>query len=122
MDGRPVSAVRSTATAHVELDLGFFPLMWTLLLVRPRVSIDGFVEKRSWGKHAFTLSAGRHVIEAWFPYIFPGKTCRGSIELVVAAGRSYKLRYRPTWLFLSGKIVVVEQPLLPTATARQLLP
>ena len=112
----------TTRTAHVEIDLGFFPLMWTLLLVRPRLSIDGVVEKRSWGKHAFTLPAGRHVIEAWFPYIFPGKTCRGSIELVVAARTSYKLRYRPTWLFFSGKIVVVAQPLLPTATVHQLPP
>jgi hypothetical protein len=107
-------------TAHVEIDLGFFPLMWTLLLVRPRLSIDGVVEKRSWGKHAFTLPAGHHVIEAWFPYVFPGKMCRGSIELELAAGTSYRLRYRPTWLFFAGEIVVVAQPLLPTATARQL--
>ena len=106
--------------AHVEIDLGFFPLMWMLLLVHPRLSIDGFVEKLRWGKHAFALPAGRHVIEAWFPYLFPGKTCRGSIELDLVAGRTYKLRYRPTWSFFSGKIVVVEQPLLPTATVRQL--
>jgi hypothetical protein len=112
-------SVTGARAAHVEIDLGFFPLMWTLLLVRPRVSIDGFVEKLRWGKHAFGLQAGRHVIEVWFPYIFPGKACRGSIELVLAAGTSYRLRYRPTWLFFAGKIEVVAQPLLPTATARQ---
>ncbi|HEY1548006.1 MAG TPA: hypothetical protein VGG28_09300 [Kofleriaceae bacterium] len=122
MAGRPVSYVNTARTCQVEIDLGFFPLMWMLLLVHPRVAIDGFVEKRSWGKHAFTLSAGRHVVEAWFPYIFPGKTCRGSIDLVFVAGVSYKLRYRPSWLFFSGKIAVVAQPLLPTATARQLRP
>ncbi|HEY3801025.1 MAG TPA: hypothetical protein VGL61_00405 [Kofleriaceae bacterium] len=106
--------------SDVEIDLGFFPVLWTLLLVRPRVSIDGFVEKRSWGTHTFALRPGRHVIEAWFPYLFPGKTCRGSIELELVAGTSYKLRYRPTWWLFSGKIVVVARPLLPTATARQL--
>jgi hypothetical protein len=115
-----MSSSAEHGTAHVEIDLGFFPLMWTLLLVHPRVSIDGFVEKRSWGKHAFTLRAGRHAIEAWFPYVFPGKTCRGSIELELVAGTSYELRYRPTWLFFSGKIVVVARPLLPAATARHL--
>jgi hypothetical protein len=109
-------------TAHVEIDLGFFPLMWMLLLVRPRLSIDGEVEKRSWGKHSVTLRAGRHVIEAWFPYLLPGKVCRGSIALELEAGKSYKLRYRPSWGFLSGKITVTEQPLLPAATARLLPP
>jgi hypothetical protein len=109
-------------TAYVEIDLGFFPLIWMLFFVRPRLSIDGVVETRRWGKHAVTLPAGRHVIEAWFPYVLPGKVCRGSITLELAAGRSYKLRYRPRWLFVSGKMTVVEQAMLPTATVRQLPP
>jgi len=107
-------------TAHVEIDLGFFPLMYMLLFVRPRLSIDGVVETRSWGKHPVTLSAGRHVIEAWFPYLLPGKVCRGSITLELVAGKSYKLRYRPRLLFMSGKMTVVEQATLPAATVRQL--
>jgi hypothetical protein len=107
-------------TAHVEIDLGFFGLVWMLFFVRPRLSIDGVVETRRWGKHEVTLSAGRHVIEAWFLYLWPGKVCRGSITLELVAGKSYKLRYRPTWLFASGKMTVVEQAMLPVATVRQL--
>ena len=107
-------------TAHVEIDLGFFPLMWMMNFVRPRLSIDGVVEKRSWGKHPVTLREGRHDIEAWFPYLLPGKVCRGSITLELEAGKSYKLRYRPGWLFMSGKMTVVEQAMLPSATVHQL--
>lgn len=107
-------------TAHVEIDLGFFRLVWMLFLVRPRLSIDGVVETRRWGKHEVTLPAGRHVIEAWFPYLWPGKVCRGSITIELVADKSYKLRYRPTWLFVSGKMTVVEQVMLPAATVRQL--
>ena len=107
-------------TAYVEIDLGFFPLMWMLYIVRPRLSIDGKVETSHWGKHPVTLSAGRHAIEAWFPYIFPGKVCRGAITIDLEAGKSYKLRYRPSWLFVPGKMTVVEQAMLPAATVHQL--
>ncbi len=109
----------STANAHVEIDLTFSPLVWMLYVVSPRLSIDGVVEKRGWGRNLVTLPAGRHVIEAWFPYIFPGEVCRGSIAIDLAEGRSYKLRYRPARLFLSGKITVLdEQPTVPAAFAR----
>ncbi len=91
-------------TAQVEIDLGFFPLMWMLYLVRPRLSVDGSVEKRSWNKHTLTLPAGRHEIEAWFPFLFPGKVCCGSISLHLVAGKSYRLRYRPGWLLMSGTL------------------
>jgi hypothetical protein len=35
--------------AHVEIDLGFFRLMWILYVVSPRVAIDGKEERRTWG-------------------------------------------------------------------------
>jgi len=107
------------ATVHVEIELVFSPLFLMLHLVRPRLSIDGVVETRDWGRTLVALPAGRHVIEAWFPYIFPGKVCRGSITIDLAPGASYRLRYRPTGLFLAGKITVLDaQPTLPVAYAR----
>ncbi len=108
-------------SAHVEVDLGFFPLMWILFLVSPWLSIDGVADRRRWGKHQVTLQPGTHVIAAWFPYIFRSQTCLASTTLDAMPGRSYKLRYRPAWLmFLPGKMTVTEQPALPEATARQL--
>ena len=106
-----------TAHAHVEIDLTFSPLIWMLFFVSPRLSIDGVDEKRDWGRNLITLPPGHHVIEAWFPYLFPGKVCRGSIALDLAPGGSYKLRYRPTRLFSSGKITLVDQPKVPAAIA-----
>jgi hypothetical protein len=91
-------------TANVEIDLGFFPLLWMLLFVRPRLSIDGVVEKSRWAKHSIELAPGRHVIEAWFLWLLPGQVCHGSTVIEVVPGRSYKLRYRPTWPLVAGKI------------------
>src|SRR5215510_11737942 len=109
--------------ARVEIDLGFFFMMWILFLVTPSISINGAVEKRKWGKHQLTLAPGRYTFEAWYPYIFRSKTSPGSITLDLAPGASYRLKYRPAWLvFLAGSMKLVEAPQLPGATARQLPP
>ena len=108
---------------QVEVDLGFFPLMWILYFVRPHLSINGQAEQRTWGKHLLSLAPGRYQIEAWYPYIFSSKTSPGSVVLDLHPGATYRLRYRPAWLvFLAGSMKVVEQPSLPAATARQLPP
>jgi len=109
--------------ARVEIDLGFFPLMWILYFVSPWLAIDGHAQQRSWGKHQMMIPAGQHVFEAWFPYIFRSRTCPALLGVVLQPGAAYRLRYRPAWLmFLSGSMKIVEQPTLPAATARQLPP
>jgi hypothetical protein len=109
--------------AHVEVDLGFFPLMWILYFVSPWLAVDGQSARSAWGKHQLTLPAGRHRFEAWFPYIFRSQTCLGAIDLDLAPGASYRIRYRPAWLvFLPGKMTVQQQPLLAPAIAKQLPP
>lgn len=109
--------------AHVEIDLGFFPLMWILYLVKPWLSVNGQAERKTWGKHVLTLAPGSYHFEAWYPYIFRSRTCPGSLNLEVAPGGNYKIKYRSAWLvFLAGKMTLVDQPALPPATARQLPP
>ena len=109
--------------ATVEIDLGFFPLMWILFLIRPRLAIDGDVSERRWGKHTVTLPAGHHVIEAWYPYLFSSQTSKGSIGVDLVAGGHYQVRYRPAWIvLLGGSMKLVGQPALPQATARALPP
>ncbi|HTR54487.1 MAG TPA: hypothetical protein VMJ10_27540 [Kofleriaceae bacterium] len=106
--------------ARVEVDLGFFPLMWILFLITPYLAIDGRAERRPWGKHQLMVPPGTHHFEAWYPYIFRSQTSIGAITLDLLPGASYLLKYRPAWLvFLPGKMTLVEQPMLPVATARQ---
>jgi len=109
--------------AQVDVELSFFPLMWILYFVSPRLSINGQVQKRSWGTHRLTLPPGRTEIAAWYPYIFRSETSKGSITVDLAPGAHYKFRYRPAWLvFLDGSMKQVDMPQLPTAQARQLPP
>jgi hypothetical protein len=67
--------------AHVEIDLGFFPLMWILYFIKPWLSVNGAAERRTWGKHQLTLAPGSYTFEAWYPYIFRSRTSPGSISL-----------------------------------------
>lgn len=109
--------------AQVEVELSFFPLMWILYLVSPSLSINGAVQKKSWGTTRMTLPPGRYRFEAWYPYLFSSQTSKGSIDVDLAPGGSYKLRYRPAWLvFLAGSMKLVGQPALPQATVHQLPP
>src|ERR1041385_9144330 len=99
--------------ALVEVDLGFFPLMWILYLVSPWLSVNGNAQKKSWGKHQLTLPPGFYHFEAWYPYLFSSQQSKGAIDLQLAPGGQYKIKYRPAWLvFLSGSFTLVGQPML----------
>jgi hypothetical protein len=109
--------------ATVDVNLGFFPLMWILFLIKPWLSVDGAAGQKTWGTHTLQLAPGSHTIEAWFPYFFSSQTSKGSITIDVAAGGNYKLRYRPAMIvFLAGSMKLVSTPALPQATARELPP
>jgi hypothetical protein len=100
--------------AHVEVELSFFPLMWILYLVTPSIAINGAEQRRPWGTHAFQLAPGRYRFEAWYPYLFTSKTSHAYLDLDLAPGGHYKLRYRPAWLvFLSGSLTLVHGGALP---------
>lgn len=103
--------------AQVELELSFFPLMWTLYFVTPRVSVDGNEWTHDWGNTSFLVAPGRHQICAWYPHMFGTQASMGHIILDAVAGATYKLRYRPSWLFLPGSIKLVGQSMLPPQTA-----
>jgi hypothetical protein len=107
--------------ARVEIDLGFFPLMWFLFFIRPWLAVNGQAERTSWGKHQLTLAPGSYYFEAWYPYIFRARTSNASLRIELVAGGVYQIKYRPPWIVLfPGKMTVVSQPQLPPATARQL--
>ena len=100
--------------AYVEVDLGFFPLMWILYLVSPWLAVNGHAQKQSWGKVQLTLPPGRHVFEAWYPYLFSSQQSKGTIVVDLMPGGQYKLKYRPAWLvFLSGSFTMAAPPMLP---------
>ncbi|HTL33031.1 MAG TPA: hypothetical protein VL326_07895 [Kofleriaceae bacterium] len=99
--------------AQLEVDLGFFPLMWILYLVSPWLSINGHAQKQSWGIVRLTLPPGQYLIEAWYPYLFSSQQSKGSMSLMLAPGGFYRVKYRPAWLvFLAGSMTLVTQQLL----------
>jgi hypothetical protein len=80
-------------------------------------------QKQSWGKVQLQLPPGRHVFEAWYPYLFSSQQSKGTIVLDLLPGGSYKIKYRPAWLvFLAGSFTLVGQPMLPPAHVHQLPP
>lgn len=90
---------------QLEVELGFFPLMWILFLITPSVSINGYAEQRKWGRHLWNLPAGTYEVRAWYPYIFRRETSPGRLVVNVMPGHVTRLKYRPSWLtFLDGSM------------------
>ncbi len=114
------------AFGQLEIDLGFFPLMWMLFLVTPSVSINGFVERRAWGKHVWTLPAGGYALEAWYPWMFWSRSSAGRCMVNVFPGQVTRVKYRPSWLrFLPGSMHCTnlhELPQLAAPMAPPMLP
>ena len=119
--GYPPPGAPAGPPATVEIELSFFFMMWILFLVTPSIAVNGMAERRKWGKHAFSLPAGRYHFQAWYPYLFTSRTSVGSLVLDLVPGGHYKLRYRPAWLvFLPGSLKLVAGPALPAAAVHQL--
>ena len=102
--------------AEVEIELSLPLLMSLLHIVTPTISINGNAERREWGTHRFTLAPGPYEIAAWYPWMFVSRASRGATLIDLAAGGSYRLRYRPAVsTSLAGSMKVIESPTLPQA-------
>ncbi len=91
----------------IEVKAGFFPLAFLLFFCSPRIEIDGTVHKRSWGRHFFEVSPGRHQVTVYFRYLFMSRCGKNSISVNVAAGTVTHIRYyMPPWMFAKGSLKV----------------
>jgi hypothetical protein len=90
----------------LELDLGFWPLLWMLYFCTPRVVINGAMERRSWGKHQIPLPAGVYQLSVSFPYGLMSNAGSAHLQQVqIMPGCATGVTYRaPFFIFFGGSI------------------
>jgi hypothetical protein len=87
---------RSPATKEtgIEVHATFFPLAWTLFLVKPSVEIDGRAHQISWNRDEFfPLEPGKYEIKVYVNWIF-GPTWVRWQRITVRPNRVVRLRYQ----------------------------
>lgn len=94
--------------AGLEIKAGFFPLAFLLFFCTPHFSVDGSAPiKGKWGENLIPLTAGRHTVTAWYPYLFIKQASKAELVIDVAPGQVAQLSYRPHVLyivFLPGRL------------------
>ena len=66
----------------------------------PRVSIDGDEEQSiPWGQSSdFSVTAGTHRLEIYFPYALPRRMGLAEIEMSLQDDETVELSYKPPWI------------------------
>jgi hypothetical protein len=91
----------------IEVTAAHSALAFIYALFRPNIEIDGKLEKRPWGTHAFEVTAGPHKVEVSYPWLFSPKCGRSSVEVNVAVGEIVRVRYKaPPVRYVPGMITV----------------
>ncbi len=102
----PGAMVQQGGQGVVELDLGFFPLLWMLYFCTPKVVINGAMERRPWGKHQIPLPAGVYQLTISFQYGLMSQAGAAHLgQVQVMPGCATQVTYRaPFFIFFSGSI------------------
>ena len=96
------------AGGQLEVTTSFFPLAFILFLVTPTINIDGYPQKRAWGRHVFDLAPGEHHLHVSFPYMFNDKTGPAQARVPIYAGHITTVTYdAPFFMFSDGTMRVV---------------
>jgi hypothetical protein len=102
----------------IEVTAQHSALAFLYALFKPNIEIDGQLEKRPWGTHAFEVAPGRHTVEVSYPWLFAPKCGKNSVEVNVSAGETVRVRYKaPPVRYVPGKIVV-DDPVPPARVVR----
>jgi hypothetical protein len=83
-----------------------------VFLVRPRISINGKVQKARWGFNTWSLLEGSHALEVWYPWPLNGRACYAALAVDIARSENTFIRYRPRSRLGGeyGKLHVVMSP------------
>ena len=106
----PPGAPGPGGMSGMQIELWFFPLAWMLLMVTPRIVINGAVEQRKWGKHFIQLPPGSYQVEVFFPYMFSQRSGYATTQLDVHPGAVTNANYYKGWWMLSGGKLQVHAP------------
>ncbi|MCE9622390.1 MAG: hypothetical protein K8R99_08605 [Actinomycetia bacterium] len=92
----------------IRITARFFPLMWILFFIKPRVGVDGSDMQTAWKTPTFIpTTPGQHTVTCYFPYFFPKKAGAGEIAVNVAQGQVVDVTYKAPWIvFLKGRMSV----------------
>lgn len=96
----------------VEVELGFCPIAFLLFFCRPRVEIDGVVQKKTWGTHFFPTTAGQHTVKVYFRYLFMSRCGANSLDILVRERNVTKVKsfFLGLWMFSKGSLRVAVPP------------
>jgi DNA-directed RNA polymerase subunit RPC12/RpoP len=83
----------------IDIHATFFPLMWLLFFMTPKVEIDGREEVLHWNRtEFFPLGPGRHNVRVWVAHVFgPAGVRTQSVRVSPNRVRSLRYQYVAWW-------------------------
>jgi hypothetical protein len=89
----------------LDLNLNFLFLQWILLLVTPHLTINGYPQRRKWGRHFIELPPGTHHVRVSFPYLFTDHCGPADAMVPIYPGMATRLDYEaPLIVFMGGTL------------------
>lgn len=90
---------------RLDLEIDYMFLQWVLIFVTPTVAIDGFPQKRKWGRHFFDLPAGNHHLHVSYPYLFSSRCNPADVVVPIYPGMVTRMRYDTAlFVFSNGSL------------------
>ena len=98
---------RGTPNGVLELNLSFLALQWIAHFVTPKVVINGYPQRLSWGFHRIELPPGHHRVRVSFPYLLMDECGPAEATVPIQSGLFTRLDYQcPFVVFMSGTIAI----------------
>ncbi|MGW0039283.1 hypothetical protein [Gordonia sp. NPDC003376] len=96
----------------VAITTQFFPLMWILFFIKPKIVVDGHeLPAAVWGRNEIPLTPGQHHLHVFVPYFLPPKIGKADLPILVQPNQPVELQYRaPLWAFSGGSLGPGPQP------------
>jgi hypothetical protein len=80
-----------------------FPwLNWILLVIKPRIFVNGHQIAGVWGRNVIPVQPGQHHLHIYAPYFLPPKVGPAELTVPVHPGQTVELEYRAPWWAFSG--------------------
>lgn len=103
--GQGAPPVMAGQQQGVAIDAKFFPLMWLLFFIKPKIVIDGHELPGTWGRNEIPLPPGQHHVHVHVPYFLPPRIGPADFPVLVQPGQGVELEYRaPVWAYSRGSL------------------